>query len=39
VDLTLIHLNPEVADVSGLLADARSIFEPVAIGRDKKVLT
>lgn len=39
VDLTLIHLNPNVADLSGLLDDARLIFEPVAIGDDTTVLT
>jgi ribonuclease BN (tRNA processing enzyme) len=33
--LTLIHLNPRLADLSVLIDDARAIFEPVTIGKDE----
>jgi ribonuclease BN (tRNA processing enzyme) len=33
--LTLIHLNPRLADLSALIDDARAIFEPVTIGEDE----
>jgi ribonuclease BN (tRNA processing enzyme) len=37
--LTLIHLNPRLADHSLLLDDARRHFEQVALGEDGMVLT
>jgi ribonuclease BN (tRNA processing enzyme) len=36
--LTLIHLNPRLADPSVLLEDAAAIFEPVLLGEDGLVL-
>jgi ribonuclease BN (tRNA processing enzyme) len=37
-DLTLVHLNPNVEDLSALLEDAAAIFERVALGADEMVL-
>lgn len=37
-DLTLIHLNPKLDDLSPLLDDAAAIFERVATGEDQMVL-
>jgi ribonuclease BN (tRNA processing enzyme) len=36
--LTLIHLNPSLADLSALLADAAATFERVALGEDELTL-
>jgi ribonuclease BN (tRNA processing enzyme) len=36
--LTLIHLNPRLADHSLLLDDSRRHFEPIALGEDGMVL-
>ena len=37
-DLTLIHIDPRLEDLSFLLQDAATIFERVAIGEDEMVL-
>jgi ribonuclease BN (tRNA processing enzyme) len=37
-NLTLIHLNPKLEDLSLLLDDAAAIFERVALGEDGMVL-
>ena len=37
-ELTLIHLNPNLEDLSVLLDDAAAIFERVALGVDEMVL-
>ncbi|HEY1368639.1 MAG TPA: MBL fold metallo-hydrolase [Gaiellaceae bacterium] len=36
--LTLIHLNPELADLTPVLADAEAVFESVALGQDEMTL-
>lgn len=36
--LTLIHLNPALAEHSPILEDARRLFERVSLGEDKRVL-
>jgi ribonuclease BN (tRNA processing enzyme) len=37
-ELTLIHLNPALPDLSVVLEDARSTFQAVALGEDEMVL-
>ncbi|MGH3026611.1 MAG: hypothetical protein ACRDLR_09210, partial [Gaiellaceae bacterium] len=37
-ELTLIHLNPTLGDLSPLLEDASAVFERVGLGRDQMVL-
>ena len=34
-DLTLIHLNPTLEDLAGLLDDAKEYFEHVILGEDE----
>jgi ribonuclease Z len=38
-NLTLVHLDPRVDDLSGLVDDARSEFDRVTMGEDSMVLT
>jgi ribonuclease BN (tRNA processing enzyme) len=37
-DLTLVHLNPRLDDLSPLLEDAAAIFKRVVLGEDEMVL-